>query len=437
MHDRSPKAGAAGSTLSLGSGRTPGADSKIAIALSGERLAVTSTAVAVAMLPLLVPRAGANVTPADGFIAIALFSALISAAGSSRLRLQAPYVLPVGLMVAGGAAGALSGPVPIDGLLAVIQDLWLLAWAICIANVCRTPGALKIVVRTWAYAAIAWASLLLIGELAGISYLAGTHSNLGGRTTITFGDPNIAAHYFLVSILLIAATRCPRQLLVRVFGILLLLVAWALTGSNGGIVALLIGIVLIAVVNIYRRSGAVPAIAAACCVAAIGSVALPAIPLAHIQQSAHDSKYRVIRDWVGHSQRTVFQREELFHEGIGLYYAGGPLGEGPHSTIARLRDRQAVFAREAHNDYVASLNERGALGAIGIMLLVAGVSARTWSVVRRSLSGAFAEVVPRHAVLIAAVAATFILATVYEVLHVRHVWALFGLIAALHYWGRE
>src|SRR5439155_27361784 len=139
--------------------------------------------------------------------------------------------------------------------------------------------------------------------------------------------------------------------------------------------------------------------------------------------AAHDSRYRIIRDWVGRGEASASVRKELVSESVGLYYHGSvPLGQGPTSTIHRLTTTQAPFAREAHDDYLAALIERGVLGALGIMLLLASVSARTWAVVRRPLSGAFADVVPNTAPLLGAVAGTFLMATVYEVLHVRQVW---------------
>lgn len=404
--------------------------------LSGERLAVVTTAAAVAALPLLEPRGPANLGPVDAFIALALFSSLFWA-GSSNPRLRAPYALATGVMVAAGAAGALAGPVPGAGLRAVMQDLWLLAFAICVANVCRTPRGLGLILRTWAYSAVIWATLVLVGELAGYSQLTGTQADLGGRTSLTFGDPNIAAHYFFVSIMVVAATRYPVQRPLRLMAYLLLLSAWALSGSNSGLVQMLLGIVLIALLGIYRRAGPVPAIAATCCLVAVGAVLAPRVPLAHLQDAAHDSRYRVVRDWFGRSEKTTAQRETLFSESIGLYYTGGLVGQGPTSTKHRLEASQAPLAREAHDDYVASLVERGLVGAMGIMVLIGSVAFRTWAVVRRPLSSAFADVVPRAGPLLAAVAGTFVLGTVYEALHVRQVWALFAVVAALYYWGRD
>jgi hypothetical protein len=404
--------------------------------LVGEKLAIASVAVAVAMLPFLVPSGPHQIAPADAFMALAIFSTLLWL-GTAALPVRAPYALAGGVMVAAGAAGALAGPVPVDGLLAVIQDLWLLAWCICFANVCRTPRSLALVLRAWTYSALAWGALLVVGELTHNAHLTGVRATEGGRTSLLFRDPNIAAHYFFISIMIIAATRRPQRRIVRLPAYALLLVGMALSGSNSGIVELVLAVALISIIGIYRRSGAVPAIAAACCLLTVGAVAIPRAPIARIQHAAHDSRYAIFRDWVGRSQKTAGQRETLDRESVDLYYHGSPLGEGPTSTIARLKARQAPFAKEAHNDYLAALVERGALGAVGIMLLVASVCGRVWAVARRPLSAGFAEVVPFTAPLVAAVAGTLVLGTVYEALHVRQVWALLAVVAALYLWGRQ
>jgi hypothetical protein len=400
------------------------------------RLAVGTAATAVAMLPFLRPGGPANVGPIDVFMALALLSSLLWF-GSSVARLRAPYALATAIFIAGGAAGALAGPVPGSGLIALGQDLWLLAWAVCLANVCRTAHALRVVLHAWAYSSIAWAALLLGAEITGNAFLAGKQSNEGGRTSLLFGDPNYAAHYFFLSMMIIAATRCPGPRAARVGAYALLLPAWALSGSNSGIIELVLGFTIIAIVAVDRSAGLVAAIATCCLLLSSGVVLAPRVPLAHIQQSAHDSEFRLFRDWVGRSERTAGQRTLLFHETVGLYYDGGLLGQGPTSTIGRLKRSEAPFAREAHDDYLAALVERGFLGAIGLLLLIASISARGWSVVRGGLSDAFAEVVPYTAPLLAAIAGTFAVGTVYEVLHIRHVWALFGIVAALQLWGRR
>ncbi len=404
--------------------------------LEAEQLATAATATAIALLPLLRPAGPANTAPLDLFIGVAICACFLSGVVSGR-RWRLAYVLPMGLFVCGGALGALAGPVPGHSFIALTQDLWLLAWCICIANVCRTPQALTLLLRTWIVAALVWAVLLLFGEYAGNAYLAGIQSNEGGRTSLTFGDPNYAAHYFFLSMMLIAATRWPSKRPARFLMYAILLPPWALSVSNSGIVELLLGVTLIATVALYRRFGAMPTVAIGCFFLLFAAALVPRIPLTRIQNAAHDSQYRLLRDWVGRSQRTAGQREELVRESVVLYRNGGLLGTGPGSTIERLAATDAPFAREAHDDYLAALVERGVIGAAGVLLLVGSVLARTGSIVRRPPSAAFAEVVPRTAPILAAVVGTLALGTVYEVLHARHVWALFGLVAGLFFWSRE
>jgi O-antigen ligase len=96
----------------------------------------------------------------------------------------------------------------------------------------------------------------------------------------------------------------------------------------------------------------------------------------------------------------------------------------------------APYPKEAHNDYVAALVERGALGLLGLALLVASIALRSLSLPRRvARSSAVAVVNPGP--LIGAVAGTLVAGVAYEVLHFRHAWALFAIVAALSLWGRE
>jgi hypothetical protein len=399
-------------------------------------LAVGSVATVIALLPLLRPAGPANTAPLDLFIGFAVCCCLFWAA-SSGIRIRFVYAIPIALFVVGGLLGALVGPVPTRGLVAVLQDLWLFAWCLCVVNVCRTPSALRLILRTWFWASMVWAVLLLTGELVGITYLSGLQSNEGGRTSLTFGDANYSAHYFFLSMMIIAATRYPRRRSGRFLAYALLLPPWALSGSNSGIVELSLAIVVIALLAVYRRSGPVPAVALACLLLIVGAALVPRVPLARIQNAAHNSQYGIFRDWVGRSQRTAGQRKELLHESIWLFKRGSPAGEGPTSTIQRLSATEAPFAREAHNDYLAALTERGIVGALGLFMLVGTVFVRSASLATGLLSPRFSAVVPRAAPIFAAVLGTFVLGTVYEVLHARHVWALFGIVAALSLWGRD
>jgi hypothetical protein len=97
----------------------------------------------------------------------------------------------------------------------------------------------------------------------------------------------------------------------------------------------------------------------------------------------------------------------------------------------------APFEKEAHDDYVAALIERGVLGFLGIILLVVILARRTLFSATGNLTEGFAKVVIRPNALAGAVAGTLVAGTVYELLHVRHVWTLFGLVTALAIWGTK
>jgi cell division protein FtsW (lipid II flippase) len=213
--------------------------------------------------------------------------------------------------------------------------------------------------------------------------------------------------------------------------------AWIFTGSNSGIVSLLVAVTTASVLGARRRWGVVPMVAALTFALLAAITIASHVSLGGIQRAAQASRYQVLRDWVGRSPSSIEDRSLLLHESVGLYYQGGLLGEGPGSTKPRLTDTQAPFVKEAHDDYFAALTERGVIGVLGLLLLLASLLVRTWTVATRPLSPDVRAIVPRPNALAGAVFGTLVSSTVYELLHVRHVWALFAIIAAIYLWGRE
>lgn len=414
--------------------RTPAA--ALARASDGERLALAITAAAVAMLPLLSPGGPANTAPEDLIIALALGAVLLWAGASGR-HLRFPYALGMAVFMAGGALAALAGPVPSGGLVAVVQDAVLLAWCWAVANVGSTAERLGVLMRAWAYAAIAWVLVLFAGLFGGVHAITGETSREGSRTALLFHDPNYAASYWFLSIMIIWATGRPRRRPVRIAAYVLLAAALLTTGSNSGIVSLIVGTAVAATVGIYRHHGATAAIAAAGLMLLAGSALAANVSLTAIQRSAHGSRYAIIRDGVGRGQTSVAQRGMLLRESVRLYDSGGLLGQGPTSTKVRLRRSQAPFVKEAHDDYFAALLERGFVGLIGLFLLVGSVATRVASLAGCRLRADFASVVVRPNAIVGAVAGALVAGAVYELLHVRHLWTLFAFVAALAIWGRE
>lgn len=406
------------------------------LALSAERLAVATTAAAIALLPLLVPRGPANVGPVDALMAISLLACLFWA-GSSGHRWRFVYGVPMALFIAAGALGALVGPVPGAGIVAITQDIFLLAWCWAVVNVSRSSATLRVLLTTWAYSSIVWGLLLFVGVATGSSFLTGHVATEGSRTALTFADPNVSANYYFVSIMIIWASRCPRHRGLRLAAYGLLLAALISTGSNSGMVSVIVGVTVAAVVGVYRRAGVVPAVTALAFVVLGGYLVASNVSVNGIQERASASRYGFLRDGIGRAAVSVTQRSTLLRESIPLYEDGGPLGQGPVSTKPRLEMDMAPFVKEAHDDYLAALIERGALGLLALLVLFGSVGLRSLILARTRLADRFAATVVRPNALVGAVIGTIAAGTAYELLHVRQVWGLFALVAALSIWGRE
>jgi O-antigen ligase len=405
-----------------------------AVSHQADRLTVGIVAVVVTLLPLAVPAGPANVVPEDAFIGLAIVACLVWGV-AARHAWRLPYAAPVCLLLLGGALGAIVGPVPLNGIVALVQDVALIAWCWVIVNIGHAPRNLRILLGAWIYGSIVWALLLYTGLATGVTALTGQVAHQGSRVQLTLADPSYAANYFFISLMLMWATARPRRRPVRYVAYAALVMGIVLTGSNSGAVSLVVGTIVAALIGIRRRSGLVAAVAALSVALLGGAVLAQSVSLADIQAKAQSSGITFLRDGVGRGT-SVQQRSMLFDESLVLYRHGSVFGEGPVSTKERLRHDMAPFEKEAHDDYVAALIERGFLGFAGVLLLVAGLAWRMTSLARDRLSPGFAAIVVRPNALIGAVAGTMVAGLVYELLHVRHVWALFGILAAVCLWGR-
>ncbi|HEV2244858.1 MAG TPA: oligosaccharide flippase family protein [Streptosporangiaceae bacterium] len=392
-------------------------------------------------MPLLVPSGPGNTAPADLFLGVFILASALWFASRARV-MRLPYMLPVGLSI---LAGALASTVAYrnayvsvgGGLISLIQDAFVLAWCIGIANVGRDPAMLRTASRAWAISAVTWAALMILGVMAHIGVLSGENARNGVRAAFTLGDPNLAANYFICSLLVLRAARFPRRRVIRWICCALLVAAIALTGSNGGALVLTATTVLGAIFGMARRRGAVPAIITA---SALAFSALLIAPHVHVQSivARAQSSSQFLHDSIGRQAESAGSRSTILSQTEQLYLtADGPLGIGPGGTKAAFQEHQYSYVKMAHDDYAASLVERGLLGAVALVFLLVIVGARARRIAGRGLRPDYARIFPRPELLGTAVIGMFISAMFYQVLHFRHVWALLGLVAAADLWGRR
>ncbi|MGZ6872682.1 MAG: O-antigen ligase family protein [Blastococcus sp.] len=395
---------------------------------TAERAAVVTAAVSVALQPLLRPSGPLNSSPVD--LAL-LLTVLVTAvwAGTSSVRLRAPFAAAVGLMVLGGAIAGLNGPLPGTSLITLTQDLVLFAWATAITNLARRPGVLRVLSTTWSLTSVVCAAVLVFAALFGWTAVEGFIAKDGNRASFTFGDPDYASMYWVFSVFIVYATQRPRRAWLRRLGYVLLIWSLVLTQSNGGLVALPVGAGLVLLVAAHRRFGTMAALfALLVTVASVGAL-LTSVPLSAIQESARYSGQPLLQETVGRSDASSSQRSTLTHEAMQLYDTDGPLGSGPGTTKELLTARHYAYAKEAHDDFLAALVERGLIGLVGILVLLVEAVSKSARVLRGPPHG-WPEL-PRPVGLVAGLLAALLAGTYYEVLHIRYVWLLLALTAAV------
>jgi O-antigen ligase len=397
-------------------------------------LAVGTTCLAVAFLPLLSPSGPGNSAPVDAFLVASIVAVALWTA-ARRIAIDLPYASAVSVLaIAAGVTGLFEGAIRAATLI-IGRELLLFAWCAAITTLARDRSALTAIVRTWVLSATAWAMVVPVAFLTGQTAILGAKSGDGQRAALTFGNPNLAASYFALSLFLVIATRRPVRSGLRTVSLVVLFLALLLTGSNAGILGVVVGATFLAGRLLWeRRGGAAATVAMLVPTLALALWASLGGPQA-LQQQAHRSASTLVRDSIGRSQQGANERNVLLDEETALLRTGPVLGRGPGSTKASLAAQGFGYVKEAHNDYLATLIERGLLGGIGLLLLIGGVVLRSGPLQLRRLDPRYASVIPVPAALLAALVVVAVIAFSHEVLHFRHVWALFGIVAGLHRYG--
>jgi hypothetical protein len=398
---------------------------------SAERTALLALTAAFIFQPILHPAGPGNSSPVDIFTLAAIITAGIWAT-SGHHTLRAPYFFPWALMLAAGAASGLVGLLPGTSLLALADDVLLFAWCTTVVNVLTAPRALRIALAAWSWSGIFWAGLVICAWLGHITALEGLQAATGNRVLFTFGDPNYASTYWDATIFVVYAARTPAKRWMRCTGYVMLAWALALTESNGGTLALAIGVFFLLLVRSYRKRGWTGVTATALAVGLTVGGFFTAFPLNSIRQWAATSNQPLLVNSIGRSAQSSAERSQLITETKQLYgLSDGVLGLGPASTKPLLTLWLFPYANEAHDDWLALLVERGPVGLLGLVLLFGSALSRAGPIIRRPLSARYAAVVPAPAGLVAALLALSVNSFYEEILHFRFLWALLGIVAVL------
>jgi O-antigen ligase len=387
----------------------------------------------VALLPILVPAGPGNTAVADVAMALSLMLALLWVT-RENLPISFPYVVGVSLLVLGGALASVVSSAPITTALVLAQDCFLLLWAATLALGRFDPAIIAAATVTWCRVAVVYSAVGILAYIIGFAPLSGVTAADGVRASYTFDDPNLAGNYLVMSLFMMIACKRPRATSTRMIGYALVITAMGFTGSNGAMLTLFVGAGAAISISRYRNHGVLAGVASLTA-SVVLSAAMLVFVTPHINFDAvraeASASIPLLRDSFGRSGSSTSERKTIVVEGAALFLLGHATGIGPAQTKATFEATQAPYVKEAHNDYLATLLERGLVGALGLLLLGAAVAARCWRLLTGRLPEAMAEIVPRFWLLVAIAPVMAAAAGFYEVLHFRHLWTWLGIVAAL------
>ncbi|QXJ21896.1 oligosaccharide flippase family protein [Actinomadura graeca] len=423
-----------------GAGTTPDA-APAAPARRRWRLTSVALVAGIASLPMLMPAGlppGPGNTGLPDLVLVGVTVVTLLWAGSGRLPLRWPFLIPTLLTIIAGGIAALVNDA---GVLTLFKDLFVLLWAVCVANLGRDPALLRLALRAFVWIGTFYAVVMIAGFVLGIEALSGKQID-GERAMFTFGDANYASNWFICVFFIARASRFPETAWRRYAVCGILLAAEVLTGSNGGALALCAALLLGFLFRLFREGRAHHAIAAGTLALFVGGGGIAVLSQIDIQPYLDRASQAspILRDSIGRTTgESTSSRSTVLATTVQMIEdQTHPWGIGAGQTESQMRIRQETYVREAHNDYIASVLERGLLGGIALIVLVFMLLLKCVRIARRdALTGDYARLVPRPELFGALVAVFLISGLFYETLHYRHGWAFFGLIAALDLYGRR
>jgi O-antigen ligase len=329
-----------------------------------------------------------------------------------------PLILPFWLIMIGSLGGIYFAPGRIAALITMVEDLYLFVLFLTLVHFMSRRCRVESVVTLWSAVASGVAGLTLLDVFTGVfnGALSGAHRAAG-----TFENPNMFGSYLLISFFLtwaLAAANRPRQY----WAMLVLGMAILATHSNGALVSLLGGITIAIVAKpqwfTARRVGLILAAA---------GIGLFVVGLFHDQMAA--LFVQIVsrgRDSVGGAMNKGFAERMGVWAELFQVLRRYPLGVGPGNFYMVSGTVSGTYYT-AHDEYLGMLAERGPIGLIGWLSLLASV----WLLIRR-VSRQMPEgfrVFAREP-LYGLAAAITLHAVVIEESHFRHFWLMLAVLFA-------
>jgi O-antigen ligase len=362
--------------------------------------------------PLIHPTLPFNTAAVD-YINLAFGSLFLLHGALSRGKLQVRLLLPFMLLVLASLIAMFNSPVLRVSVLTLAKDIYLFGFFLLLYNLISSERDMRLLLRFW----------LLVASLEGGLALANVYGNFWivptadpTRASGTFENGNMLASYLGVAFFLnfqryfhsnwfsralsgflifggIYATKSMSAMLGSLLGMVLLIVGYWWQGSWQQRVKLGIGVLMLA---------------------AVATVILPMV--------------MAEKNFVDRAPRSSHERFKIWQAGYETFLAH-PMGVGPGAFkyVGHGPYNAEGTREELHNDYMGALVERGVLGLFAHLAFMGTLISMVVYCLRQARTDKeFLWATGMAAVILYILTDSF----THEVMHDRHVWVAFAIIAA-------
>ena len=375
--------------------------------ISTEKTKIIYFLLIASLVPLIKPQFIYNLTLFD-FINVA-FIIFFLTYFFAKGKLQIPLLIPMAVILIGSLISMFNAQVPLKNSTALIIDLYLFMFFIVLYNIIETKRELRTFILFW----------IVFAALQGIFMLGEIFPNFVGRSLGTFINPNMGASYLGLSFFLLLPLYAKAgKFLTLLFGFFILIGMLA-TKSLAGIMGFLISTLAMIIIYWYRAGAfnRIKLVAVILIIAIVGAFIYPQVAK--------------VPNLLSRLPITFYSRITLWKAGLDIFiknplgYGIGPAGfkeVGPEVKGLRPKAKK----KELHNDWLSFLVERGVIGFLGIVLLFGALAKMLLQTIKTESS-------KREFLWIIGLSGMFIFtlgfSMTHEVLHFRHVWCSFALIA--------
>ncbi len=411
--------------------------------------------IVVCLTPVYVPPGPGRTAIVDTVNASALvaFTVLWLATGRS---VQVPFIGPMFLIFVGSVLATFNAANPGAAIYTLIQDAYLYVCFVMLVNLLSKRGDFRGLRLIWVLVASAISIIGIVQVVThGHASLLDVIKPKGFRALGTFDQPDTLSDYLVMSIFMVLSLNEEVGRMVRWSAIAIIGIGLVATKANGGIIALMSGLIAWTLVRAWtKRVSYTRLVAGALFALSVGLVAVWLVEGVGVGSS--QIKQLQANSILGRMSHSSEGRMKIWGT-LWRRYLNNPLGIGPGNSrwqVLTIEERvrptvgptetfdsgaDPFVSKEAHNDYVSYLIERGPLALLGLLILKFQVFGRItqWWRGRAGSSRSRVRGGPLAAATFGAWVASWVNSNTIETLHFRHVWLFLAMVYALGTMGGD